>query len=70
MIVVDQHGGADFVSIQDAINSLADTASAPRIIYIKAGVYKEKIFLEKDFVNLIGEDKNTTILTISLARDI
>ena len=70
MIVVDQRGGADFVSIQDAINSLSDTASAPRIIYIKAGVYKEKIFLEKDFVSLIGEDKNTTILTISLARDI
>lgn len=70
MIVVDQRGGADFVSIQDAINSLADTASAPRIIYIKAGVYKEKIFVEKDFVSLIGEDKNTTILTISLARDI
>ncbi len=70
MLVVDQHGGTDFVSIQDAINSLADTASAPRIIYIKAGVYNEKIFLEKDFVSLIGEDKNTTILTISLARDI
>ena len=70
MIVVDQRGVADFVSIQDAINSLSDTASAPRIIYIKAGVYKEKIFVEKDFVSLIGEDKNTTILTISLARDI
>jgi len=70
MIVVDQRGGADFVSIQDAINSLSDTASAPRIIFIKAGVYKEKIFVEKDFVSLIGEDKNTTILTISLARDI
>ena len=70
MIVVDHRGGADFVSIQDAINSLSDTASAPRIIYIKAGVYKEKIFVEKDFISLIGEDKNTTILTISLARDI
>ena len=70
MIVVDQLGGADFVSIQEAINSLSDTASAPRIIFIKAGVYKEKIFVEKDFVSLIGEDKNTTILTISLARDI
>ena len=70
MIVVDQRGGADFVSIQDAINSLSETASAPRIIYIKAGVYKEKLFVEKNFVSLVGEDKNTTILTISLARDI
>ena len=70
MIVVDQRGGADFVSIQDALNSLPDVASAPRIIYIKAGVYKEKLFVEKNFVSLVGEDKNTTILTISLARDI
>ena len=70
MIVVDQRGGADFVSIQDALNSLPDAASAPRIIYIKAGVYKEKLFVEKNFVSLVGEDKNTTILTISLARDI
>lgn len=70
MIVVDQRGGADFVSIQDAINSLPDAANAPRIIYIKAGVYKEKLFIDKNFVSLVGEDKNTTILTISLARDI
>ena len=70
MIVVDQRGGGDFVSIQDALNSLPDAASAPRIIYIKAGVYKEKLFVEKNFVSLVGEDKNTTILTISLARDI
>ena len=70
MIVVDQQGGADFVSIQDAINSLSDTAASPRIIYIKVGIYKEKLFLEKNFVSLIGEDKNKTILTISLARDI
>lgn len=70
IIVVDQSGGGDFVSIQDAINSLPDVATAPRIIYIKAGVYREKVFLEKDFVSLIGEDVNKTILTISLARDI
>ena len=43
MIVVDQRGGADFVSIQDALNSLPDAASAPRIIYIKAGVIGEKM---------------------------
>ena len=70
IIVVDQKGGGDFTSIQEAINSLPDAASAPRIIFIKAGIYKEKVFLEKDFVSLIGEDVNKTILTISLARDI
>jgi len=70
IIVVDQKGGGDFTSIQDAINSLADTATAPRIIFIKAGIYKEKVFLEKDFVSLVGEDVHKTILTISLARDI
>jgi pectinesterase len=70
IVVVDQKGGGDFTSIQDAINSLPDVATTPRIIYIRAGVYREKIFLEKDFVSLIGEDVHKTIITISLARDI
>ncbi len=70
VIVVDAAGGANFTSIQDAINSLSDNASEQRIIYIRNGVYREKIFIEKNFISLVGEDKNKTQLVISLARDI
>lgn len=70
MIVVDQKGGGDFKSVQDAINSLPGSANTPRIIFIRNGTYREKIFIDKDFISLIGEDRNKTILTISLARDV
>lgn len=69
-IVVDIAGKGDFTSIQDAINSMPDNASLPRVIYIRKGVYKEKLFIEKNFISLVGEDKNTTQLVISLARDV
>ncbi|MDE3251764.1 MAG: pectate lyase [Bacteroidota bacterium] len=70
VIVVDQSGKGDFTSIQDAINSLPPDKGVQRVIYIRKGIYHEKIFLEKNFVTLIGENKNNTILQISLARDI
>lgn len=70
IIVVDLAGHGDFTSIQDAINSLSDNAVTQRVIYIRKGVYKEKIFIEKNFISLVGEDMNTTQLVISLARDI
>lgn len=70
IIVVDAAGGGDFTSIQGAINSLPENANSPRIIFIRNGVYREKIFIEKNFVSLVGEDKNKTQLVISLARDI
>jgi pectin methylesterase-like acyl-CoA thioesterase len=37
-------------------------AASQRIIYIRNGIYREKIFIEKDFVSLVGEDKNKTQL--------
>jgi PelA/Pel-15E family pectate lyase len=70
IIVVDATGRGDFSSIQEAINSLPDKATSQRFIYIRNGIYREKIFIEKDFVSLIGEDKNKTQLVISLARDV
>jgi PelA/Pel-15E family pectate lyase len=70
IIVVDASGKGDFTSVQEAINSLPAKASAERIIFIRNGVYHEKIFIDKNFISLIGEDKHKTQLVISLARDI
>jgi PelA/Pel-15E family pectate lyase len=70
VIVVDQAGHGDFTSIQAAINSLPDQASEHRVILIKKGNYQEKIFIEKKFVALVGEDKNKTQIRCSQARDI
>ena len=69
-IVVDINGKGNFTSIQSAINSLANDSSATRFIYIKNGIYIEKILIDKNHIALIGEDKYKTILTQSIARDI
>ncbi|MEO5685307.1 MAG: pectinesterase family protein [Chitinophagaceae bacterium] len=68
-IIVDINGHGDYRSVQAAINSLPDTASSLRVIYIKKGVYKEKLYIEKHLFILEGEDRETTIITQAIARD-
>ncbi len=69
-IVVDANGNGNYKTIQEAINSLPnDDSKGQRIILIKKGTYKEKIFIDKNFITLRGEDPKNTSVTISLARD-
>ena len=68
-IVVDQKGGGDYTSIQQAINSLPDSAADTRVIIVKPGVYREKIFLTKHNLLLKGDDREKTIITQDIARD-
>lgn len=68
-VIVDANGNGDFRTIQEAINSLTDKSAKARTIFIKKGIYKEKVFIEKDNIVLEGEDKNSTVLLQSIARD-
>ncbi|HQY11519.1 MAG TPA: pectate lyase [Ferruginibacter sp.] len=68
-VVVALDGSGNFRSIQEAINSLPAAAKEQRVILIKNGTYKEKIFIDKDFITLKGEDPEKTIVTIAQARD-
>jgi pectinesterase len=68
-IVVDASGHGDFRAVQEAINSLPAESAAPRLIFIRDGVYNEKIFIEKNNIILEGERRDGVILTWSLARD-
>ena len=43
VIVVAQDGSGDFITIQDAINSVRDFTPVPRVIHIKKGIYYEKV---------------------------
>ena len=54
-LVVAADGSGQFKSIQAAINSLPDASSKQRIIFIKKGIYREKIFIEKHNIFLKGE---------------
>lgn len=68
-IVVASDGSGDFRTVQGAINSLPDSADRPRIIFIRKGEYRKKIYLEKANLILEGEDREQTIISASIARD-
>jgi pectinesterase len=68
-IFVDINGQGNFKSIQAAINSLSDSAATTRIIFIKNGIYNEKIFITQHNMILKGEDKEKTIIKQSISRD-
>jgi len=68
-IIVDAKGEGNFTSIQEAINSLPDSAATDRVIYIRNGTYPEKIYLRKHRIVLLGESREGTIITQSIARD-
>lgn len=66
-INVDAKGRGDFVSVQEAVLSVPDYSVEPVIIFIRKGVYEEKLVVPKEKTNLrfLGEDAYETILTFS-----
>lgn len=67
-IVVDQKGNGDVRSISAALR-LVDTLVKETVIFIRKGVYDEKIYIEKQGITLEGEDRAGTIISASIARD-
>ena len=64
-IIVAQDGTGDFKTVQEAFNSVPGNNKKLITIFIKNGVYKEKLHLDssKNFITLLGADKFNTILT-------
>lgn len=57
--------GPGYATVQKALDAVPPNNKKPVTIFIKNGIYKEKLHLDssKRFVTLIGEDKFNTILT-------
>jgi pectinesterase len=64
-IVVAQDGTAKYKTVQEALDAIASNNKKPVTIFIKNGVYKEKLHLDssKAYVTVAGEDKYNTVLT-------
>lgn len=64
-IVVDQNGNGDFKTIQEAINAAKAFPSQRITIFIKDGVYHEKVKVHawNPSISLIGESKEKTIIS-------
>ncbi|HKJ43464.1 MAG TPA: pectinesterase family protein [Sunxiuqinia sp.] len=63
-IVVAADGSGDYKTIQEAIDAVSKTDQTVEI-YIKNGIYKEKIIVptEMDNVHFLGEDPEKTVIT-------
>lgn len=64
-ITVSADGQGDYRTVQEAINAVPDSTHPAVTIFIRKGVYKEKLTLPtgKAPIALIGEDVQQTILT-------
>jgi len=64
-IIVARDGTGDFRNLQEAFDQIRSFRPDPTVVFIKKGVYKEKLILHSwlQDVKLIGEDRDQTIIT-------
>jgi len=64
-ITVAQDGSGDYTSIQEAVNAVRDLSKQQVRIFIKNGVYNEKLIIPswKTNISLVGESVDSTIIT-------
>lgn len=60
---VAQDGSGDFRTVLGAINGIASLPAGPVLLYIRPGVYREKIELTRPGVTLEGESAETTVIS-------
>ncbi len=66
-IVVDSQGEGHFVSIQDALDSVSGD-DIPVTIIIRSGTYREKLFITRSNVALVGEHRDSSRIVFSELR--
>jgi pectinesterase len=59
-IIVAQDGSGRFTSIQDAVNSVPKSNTKLVTILVKKGIYREKIYIQKSNLAIVGEDRDST----------
>lgn len=66
-ITVARDGSGNYKTIQAALDASPSNRKKPTVIYIKKGIYKEVITVDatKNFISLIGQDKDNTIITFN-----
>lgn len=64
-MVVAQDGSGNYTTVQKAFDAVPLNNKKPIVIFVKKGIYKEKLHLDssRNIVTLIGEDKFNTVLT-------
>ena len=68
-IVVAGDGSGDFKTIQEALNSISRTNWQRMIVFIKDGVYREKVRIDSGFVTLHGQSRQGTRIEFAQGAD-
>ena len=69
-IIVAQDGSGDYATITEAVNALPMFVYDRIVIFIRNGVYEERIRIEQDNITLLGEDREKTIIQYNLLRTV
>ena len=67
-IIVALDGSGQFTSIQEAINAVPSDNKQNIIILIRNGVYHEKIYIQKNHITLVGENRDSTRIVYAELR--
>lgn len=68
-LIVAADGSGNYRTIQEALNSIPKNNSKNVIILIRNGTYHEKLFIERSFVTLVGEDRDSTRIIFAELRE-
>ena len=66
--IVAKDGSGNFTTIQQALNAISGSDGKRHIIFVKNGVYNEKLFIEKCSIALIGESRDSTRIIFAELR--
>lgn len=67
-IIVDQSGEGDFTTLTDAIESLPMFNYQRVVILIRNGIYKEHFRITQNYITLLGENRDSTIIRYPILR--
>ena len=67
-LIVAKDGTGDFVTIQEALNSIPKDHKNYFTVLIKDGIYNEKIFIEQSNLIICGESRDKTIIEFAELR--
>ena len=64
-IYISRDGTGNFRNIKEALDYCNDSETLPRVLFIKKGIYKEKLIIPASISNMeiVGEDVEETIIT-------
>ncbi len=60
---VARDGSGDYTSIRASIDAIPKDNREPVVVRVSPGSYREKLYIDKPFVSLVGEDPATTIVS-------